>query len=62
MVCLFSSGLCVFLYPVGDNRITLSLRVQDIDDNDYGSYKCVAANALGRDEETMFLYSQYINL
>lgn len=36
--------------------------MQDIDDDDYGEYKCVAANALGRDMESMYLYSKWISL
>ena len=49
----------IFYDIVGDNIITLSLLVRDIEDDDYGEYKCVAANALGRDEGSMYLYSEY---
>ena len=47
-------------YDEGDHTITLSLRVHDIDHDDYGEYKCVAANALGRDEEAMWLYGKLV--
>jgi len=43
-------------YDEGDHTITLSLRVHNIEREDYGEYKCVAANALGRDTEIMHLY------
>ena len=45
-------------YDEGDHAMTLSMRVQDIGETDYGSYKCVAANGLGMDEEEMFLYGK----
>jgi neuronal growth regulator 1 len=46
-------------YDNGDNTLVLNLRISDIDSSDYGEYKCVASNALGRDEESMYLY-EYI--
>ncbi|XP_041365607.1 limbic system-associated membrane protein-like [Gigantopelta aegis] len=39
--------------------ITLSLRVQSIDSDDFGEYICEAENLLGKDFETMVLY-EYI--
>ncbi|KAK3763013.1 hypothetical protein RRG08_026925 [Elysia crispata] len=45
------------VYIEGDNRLTLSLRLFDIDDSDYGPYTCVAANKIGEDAETMILYN-----
>ena len=42
----------------GDNRLTLSPVLLDIDDSDYGPYTCVAANKIGEDAETMVLYSK----
>jgi len=57
-------------YDDGDNRLTLSLRshqqpaslltlslrIVDIDADDYGRYDCVAANALGTDTQTIHLF------
>lgn len=43
-------------YDEEDNTVVLSLRIHDIELSDYGEYTCVAANALGRDQETMYLY------
>ena len=45
-------------YDEGDSTLVLSLRIHDLEATDYGEYKCVAANALGRDEEIMFLYGE----
>jgi hypothetical protein len=46
-------------YDEGDNTLVLSLRIHDLEPTDYGEYKCVAANALGRDEESMILYGGF---
>ena len=35
--------------------ITLSLRIYITDDADYGAYRCVASNALGRDDGLTYL-------
>jgi len=43
-------------YDEEDNTVVLSLRIHDIEQADYGEYTCVAANALGDDQETMYLY------
>ena len=43
-------------YDEGDHMITLSLRIHDLQEEDYGEYRCIAANSLGRDEEAMYLY------
>ena len=40
-------------------RKTLSLRVKDIQTEDFGAYTCVAKNYLGDDRETMILYGEY---
>ncbi|GFR96197.1 opioid-binding protein/cell adhesion molecule homolog [Elysia marginata] len=45
------------VYLEGDNRLTLSLRLFDIEDSDYGPYTCVASNKIGEDSETMILYN-----
>ena len=55
-------------YDEGDNTLTLSLRITDLSQSDYGQYRCIAANALGRDEDVVFLfgsspyYSYYLGL
>jgi len=45
-------------YDEGDNKLTLSLRIVDIDADDYGRYDCVAANALGTDQQTIHLFGK----
>lgn len=37
------------------HRLTLSLRIHITHPDDYGYYKCIASNTLGRDEKTMVL-------
>jgi len=51
-----SSKYRVDAYDEEDNKVVLSLRIYDIEQADYGEYTCVAANELGRDQETMYLY------
>ena len=51
-----SSKYRVDAYDEEDNTVVLSLRIHDIEHADYGAYTCVAANALGQDQETMHLY------
>jgi hypothetical protein len=46
-------------YDDGDNWLTLSLRINDIDAKDYGEYQCVAANALGNDRQSIQLFGNY---
>ncbi|XP_060592717.1 limbic system-associated membrane protein-like isoform X1 [Ruditapes philippinarum] len=48
----------VELYSGNDEstRKTLSLRVRDIHEEDYGEYTCYAENKIGSDKETMLLY------
>lgn len=41
-------------------RKTLSLRIRDIQAEDFGDYECYASNSLGGDSETMTLY-EYID-
>lgn len=45
-------------YDEIDNTLILSLRISEVDLTDYGEYKCVASNPLGRDDEAMYLYGQ----
>jgi len=42
--------------------ITLSLRIYITDDGDYGAYRCVASNALGRDQGLTYLDGQSITV
>jgi len=42
-------------YDEGSHTITLSLRIYITDDADYGAYRCVASNALGRDDGLTYL-------
>ena len=48
----------VELYSGNDEstRKTLSLRVRDIQEEDYGAYTCYAENKIGNDDEIMILY------
>jgi hypothetical protein len=43
-------------YDEGDHTLVLSLRIHEIEQSDYGEYRCVASNTLGTDQETMYLY------
>jgi len=42
-----------------DYTMVISLRIKHLSENDYGEYKCVASNSMGRDRQTMTLY-QYV--
>ncbi|GFS17548.1 opioid-binding protein/cell adhesion molecule [Elysia marginata] len=44
------------LYKDGDTQVTLTLRINSITPEDYGTYECVASNLLGKDSESMILY------
>ena len=46
-------------YDEGSHTITLSLRIYITDDADYGAYRCVASNALGRDDGVTYLDGTY---
>lgn len=50
----------VSVYEEGDHTFTLSLRIANIQPEDYGEYVCEAANALGRDEQSTFLDGEWI--
>lgn len=46
----------VDIYPEGKaHTITLSLRITNISEIDFGEYECFASNKLGRDRESMVL-------
>ncbi|XP_069137096.1 lachesin-like [Argopecten irradians] len=46
----------VEVYHEDKNTITISLRIRQIDEDDYGIYTCKASNGLGTDVEEMILY------
>ncbi|BFY98117.1 hypothetical protein BsWGS_01157 [Bradybaena similaris] len=46
----------VEVYDEDKDKLTLSLRVFNIQDSDFGVYTCEASNTLGEDEESMYLY------
>jgi hypothetical protein len=49
----------VDIYPEGKaHTITLSLRITNISEIDFGEYECFASNKLGRDREAMVLYGR----
>ena len=45
-------------YDEGDHTLTLSLRIKIEDSSDFGEYRCVASNSLGKDEGAMYLYGE----
>ena len=48
----------VEVFNEGDHKITLSLRIKDIGEEDYGLYTCVASNSMGRTSKRMELYGK----
>lgn len=46
-------------YEEGDRTLTLSLRILLLDASDFGDYRCVAANSLGRDEGIMHVHGTF---
>ena len=46
------------LYKDEDNQVTLTLRINSVSREDYGTYECYASNLLGKDSETMVLYGE----
>jgi len=49
-------------YDDGNNKLTLSLRIGDIDADDYGRYDCIAANARGTDQQTIHLFGRELHM
>ncbi|XP_060062805.1 lachesin-like [Ylistrum balloti] len=49
----------VEVYEEDKNTITISLRIREIDEHDYGTYTCKASNSLGTDMEEMFLHESF---
>ena len=45
----------VEVYDEDGNQLTLSLRVLNIEPNDFGAYTCVSSNTMGEDHKTMYL-------
>nr|XP_022329416.1 lachesin-like isoform X1 [Crassostrea virginica] len=44
------------LYDDYKNTLTLSLKISDIQESDFGAYRCEAQNELGRDYQDTYLY------
>ena len=44
-----------------NHLMTLQLKIYNLEKNDFGTYKCVAANKHGKDEKTMKLIGFYLN-
>ena len=53
---LNSEKYSIEVFNEGGHTITLSLRITQIVESDFGDYTCLASNHLGRDKETMLLY------
>lgn len=53
-----SEKYSIEVFNEGGHTITLSLRITQIVDSDFGDYTCLASNHLGRDKETMLLYEK----
>ena len=47
-----------FHHHQSDHTLVLQLTIHDLEEADLGKYKCVAANPLGHDEESMYLYGK----
>lgn len=47
------------LYDDYKNTLTLSLKISDIQESDFGAYRCEAQNELGRDYQDTYLYGAY---
>ena len=48
------------IYDEEKSTITISLRIRNLQDQDFGKYTCEAKNKYGRDSEIMILYGMYI--
>lgn len=46
------------IYSDGANKVTLSLRIHSVAEEDFGEYECFAHNLLGSDAETMVLHGR----
>lgn len=48
----------VEVFDTNDDEKTLSLRIREIQMEDFGEYTCYAENFVGKDKETMILYGK----
>lgn len=46
------------IYNDGGNKVSLILKIQSLEEDDYGEYECYAHNLLGDDSERMVLYGK----
>ncbi|XP_046370060.1 lachesin-like isoform X2 [Haliotis rufescens] len=50
----------VEVFEEGSHTITLSLRISQLSEDDYGEYTCVASNSMGSDSKRTLLYEHII--
>ncbi|XP_071115659.1 lachesin-like isoform X2 [Haliotis cracherodii] len=50
----------VEVFEEGSHTITLSLRISQLNEEDYGEYTCVASNSMGSDSKRTLLYEHII--
>ncbi len=48
----------VEIYHEAEHTMTLSLRIRNLEDTDFGSYTCMSSNSVGKDAENMILYGE----
>ncbi|XP_071078981.1 limbic system-associated membrane protein-like isoform X2 [Haliotis cracherodii] len=51
----------VEIYHEGEHTMTLSLRIRNLEETDFGSYTCMSSNSVGKDAENMILYDYSAN-
>ncbi|XP_046577605.1 limbic system-associated membrane protein-like isoform X1 [Haliotis rubra] len=51
----------VEIYHEAEHTMTLSLRIRNLEDTDFGSYTCMSSNSVGKDAENMILYDYSAN-
>ena len=59
VVAATSEKFIIEEYEENDGKL-MRLNVKGLESNDYGDYRCVAINALGRDERTVTVYGQSV--
>lgn len=50
------------VYQDRGHMLTLSLRIPNVTQDDFGQYSCYASNGFGMDEETMTLYGKILSI
>ena len=43
-----------------EDEVTMTLRIQDVQNEDFGDFRCVASTADGRGEDLVHLYGEYV--